>query len=989
MIKPHIVTITKPQIKVEIKSTSPNVEIDSANKPSIFMVPSVPVKGDGVVSGGSAGQILSKKSNTNYDTEWVNHTEIDISGKADKVLDATNGHFAGLDANGNLTDSGSSASSFDAAGSAAQAESNANAYTDNITGAYGLGGRVDNLESSVSGIDERVTGLENAGFVTDNALDPFVKSGKYMGDWVVTNSYAQFDLVRDNNAIYKATQNLIPEFNPTPDMDNVNWSVVQNIEFTTPSVGEVYYIDWNDGAELWVNGVFTYTYNCDFIYPSDLYNNFAFGYCNNISNATEWYPETVYTWNDIVTVNGLFYVAIRGNFNGINIENTDYWRGLTDISNGITTTRNEYYYDSVTGDVAYCVIPSTTNYFYYGEVFAYTESSTYNSLICYSSGNVVNYDGQYYKALNDIPASLVYNTGDNYFWDKVCDLSDLSNYATNSNLSNGLNNKVDTVTGKGLSTNDYDNTEKGKVTNLTTYDLINDMFNPVIRGGSFPDLTITDKIYSGNTVLNLFKKYSNKITISNSNNIFNSNGFKIYTCMPNAGTLVLGANNALNGLSIVSAFFNEWMTFDLNGYNCTIGTAATAMAPYNVIVNNGINKSTLTYSNPINIININETFNKGINNGDIDIIIDAGMSINLNSTTVTTTGSLTINTSSEVTIASASAFNAQLSSIIFNTNSKTIDLMFSFYTDLSSKFDFSLANNGRTVKFTPQTAITFASNFGNSKNVNINYAGSNTHKIYGHNTYSGTTTISNTSSVIPLYSDSFGSGAGLVFSNNGKISNDNTDSNDLTLTKNITFNNNNYFLGSATYPNKKLTITGTHNVTGSALVLNISNSINLFIDGSVTSTIASPVTIYGSGFAYIKELVGSITGLTISWGYGACNTPKALILANLSGVKFIAYNHPTYGSITSATTCNFGGSNARVAFSWDSANSRFTKITASSTVALANVGVELSGSPTNGVYDLVVASSTMSGTLPTIQSNTTGKTCVLSQVGNTLKVTVS
>ena len=37
---------------------------------------------------------------------------VDISGKADKVADATEGNFAGLDANGNLTDSGKKASDF-------------------------------------------------------------------------------------------------------------------------------------------------------------------------------------------------------------------------------------------------------------------------------------------------------------------------------------------------------------------------------------------------------------------------------------------------------------------------------------------------------------------------------------------------------------------------------------------------------------------------------------------------------------------------------------------------------------------------------------------------------------------------------------------------------------------------------------------------------------------------------------------------------------
>lgn len=41
----------------------------------------------------------------------------DITGKADKVASATNGNFAGLDSNGNLTDSGYKAADFQAAGS--------------------------------------------------------------------------------------------------------------------------------------------------------------------------------------------------------------------------------------------------------------------------------------------------------------------------------------------------------------------------------------------------------------------------------------------------------------------------------------------------------------------------------------------------------------------------------------------------------------------------------------------------------------------------------------------------------------------------------------------------------------------------------------------------------------------------------------------------------------------------------------------------------
>lgn len=49
-------------------------------------------------------------------------TPIDISGKADKVKNAVAGNFAGLDANGNLVDSGKKASSFDTAGAAASVE---------------------------------------------------------------------------------------------------------------------------------------------------------------------------------------------------------------------------------------------------------------------------------------------------------------------------------------------------------------------------------------------------------------------------------------------------------------------------------------------------------------------------------------------------------------------------------------------------------------------------------------------------------------------------------------------------------------------------------------------------------------------------------------------------------------------------------------------------------------------------------------------------
>lgn len=74
--------------------------------------------------------------------------EIDYSGKADKVSGATNGNFAGLDANGNLTDSGKKAADFDASGAAATAEQNAKDYADGLASNYDAAGAADTAEQN-------------------------------------------------------------------------------------------------------------------------------------------------------------------------------------------------------------------------------------------------------------------------------------------------------------------------------------------------------------------------------------------------------------------------------------------------------------------------------------------------------------------------------------------------------------------------------------------------------------------------------------------------------------------------------------------------------------------------------------------------------------------------------------------------------------------------------------------------------------------------
>ena len=79
---------------------------------------------------------------------------VDISGKADKVANATEGNLAGLDANGNLTDSGKKASDF----VAAEAKT-----PDDRRGGYKLGGIAEGatkVEASETNGNIKVNGEE-------------------------------------------------------------------------------------------------------------------------------------------------------------------------------------------------------------------------------------------------------------------------------------------------------------------------------------------------------------------------------------------------------------------------------------------------------------------------------------------------------------------------------------------------------------------------------------------------------------------------------------------------------------------------------------------------------------------------------------------------------------------------------------------------------------------------------------------------------------
>lgn len=81
-------------------------------------------------------------------------THQNISGKADKVTSATSGNFAGLDSNGNLTDSGSKASDFATAAQGAKADTAVQSVAEGAT----------NGTVAVDGTDVAVHGLGTAAY---------------------------------------------------------------------------------------------------------------------------------------------------------------------------------------------------------------------------------------------------------------------------------------------------------------------------------------------------------------------------------------------------------------------------------------------------------------------------------------------------------------------------------------------------------------------------------------------------------------------------------------------------------------------------------------------------------------------------------------------------------------------------------------------------------------------------------------------------------
>ena len=149
---------------------------------------------------------------------------IDLSGKADKVDNATDGNFAGLDSNGNLTDSSSKASDFATAAQGAKADSAIQGITVND------GDKIEPDENNVVNIevDSIVSPKNNGEWIWSDEKD---SEGNAMGWRQIVRDYVG-NLQRDENDNPILDENDIPLTEESDAQDAVKlWLTYKQCEF--------------------------------------------------------------------------------------------------------------------------------------------------------------------------------------------------------------------------------------------------------------------------------------------------------------------------------------------------------------------------------------------------------------------------------------------------------------------------------------------------------------------------------------------------------------------------------------------------------------------------------------------------------------------------------------------------------------------------------------------------------------------------------------
>jgi autotransporter-associated beta strand protein len=158
------------------------------------------------------------------------------------------------------------------------------------------------------------------------------------------------------------------------------------------------------------------------------------------------------------------------------------------------------------------------------------------------------------------------------------------------------------------------------------------------------------------------------------------------------------------------------------------------------------------------------------------------------------------------------------------------------------------------------------------------------------------------------------------------------------------------------------TYTGATTISGGTLLLTGSLG-NTPVSVNAGGTLAGPNTVGGSA-----TITGTVT---------VADSSTAVIKPGAPGDNTL-----NTGALT------FSGANSKMIA--NSTASTFSKIAVTGDVALGGCTIDFeAGITTNGTYKLITATGTMSGTLPTVGANATGKSLLLQQTGNDLEVVVS